>query len=777
MKGEQADRAAIRIRNRPGFVMGVIAAGLCSGSPALAGNLGQRDGQPEAAAATGPWAQPHPAATHRAEEGDRGGGEIVVTALRSETPESKTPVTLTAISGKGLRDAGITDVSTLDELVPNLSIDRPNGIQITIRGVTSTDGTEKGDPSAAFLLDGIYVARPQAQDVSLFDLERVEILRGPQGTLYGRNTTAGLVHVISRKPQHGFEASMDGQYGSFDQVNLTGMINLPVNDMIAVRGAFNWDRRDSFIRRGAGGASLDPARNNRSGRLSALFDVSPDVHLIVRADYSRLTGANPGAVPVANFFNVPDPLPMDANNEWSVTDATFHMRHDVGAKAQRTMAWAEIPGHRNAKTWGVQAELEATVGPFDLTYLGSYRALKRDERGSLNRGAVATTYRGDYWQNSQELRLAFGEGDRLHGQIGAYYFKEKSGIAYFLLNFPSPGIRYGFPQDPTIAESYAGFGQLTFDITPRLHVTGGARYSHDSKSRIGATVIDDLAGNRLATLQINDARRNFHKTTWRLGVDYDAEGLGLLYASVATGYKAGGFNDGCEGDPNGSGPCRLPAEALYYDPETLTAYEAGFKFRLAGDKVRLNGAAFHYDYEGLQLSQNANVCGGPCQVTTNAAKAKVDGVEIESIFAPNPAHRIDLSVNYLDARYAEFLPIPTVSFKGKALDRSPRFTAAVGYRFTYPLGNGGNVAASARTRFSSHYFLTDLASRDRFVQDRYHKTDLTLTYTAPQERFYVQAYVRNLENEITLSTLATGVGGTIAFVDPRTYGLRAGVRF
>ena len=165
-------------------------------------------------------------------------GDIVVTATREETLLSKTPIALSAIDSETLRDRGITDAMSIEEVVPNVSLDlNGDALRITIRGVTSTDATEKGDPSAAYLLDGIYIARPQDQLGTFFDVERVEVLRGPQGTLYGRNTTAGLVNVITARPHDQFEASFDGTYGNVGIIQATAMVNLPVNQTFALRAA------------------------------------------------------------------------------------------------------------------------------------------------------------------------------------------------------------------------------------------------------------------------------------------------------------------------------------------------------------------------------------------------------------------------------------------------------------------------------------------------------------------------------------------------------------
>ena len=720
--------------------------------------------------------------------GEVDSGDIVVTAQRESSLLSKTPVAMTAITGEGLREAGVTNPTQLTEAVPNLQITRGNGLQITIRGVTSTDSSEKGDPSVAFLQDGVYIARPQQQEVSFFDLERVEVLRGPQGTLYGRNTTAGVINLISASPQHEFGASVDASYASFNSINATGMINVPLGEAVAVRAAVNYDRRDSFvIASPASRFSADPAKDNLSGRLSALFEPSPDIRILARGDYSELRGRAGAGVPISYFFPA-------AQTATPLTDQTISYVDTGSSKDKRRTSYTDVwDPIRDNNTWGVMGQADWDLGPFALTYIGSHREATIHQRGTYNGGVAqaatpdalpTTTFDARYRQDSHELRLAFGKGGPLHGQVGGYYFHERSAIAFFLRNYPDilgpgsgAGLQFGFPQDPAIARSKAAFGQITFDVTPDLHLTGGVRYSEDKKSRVGQTVVQTLDGAPVALFQDNNAKRTYSKVTWRAGIDYDAPGLGLFYASVSTGYKAGGFNDGCQAGPG----CTAGAVVgeLYYDPETLTAYEGGVKLRLIDNALRLNIAAFHYDYAGLQLSSVGEFCGPgtTCQRTTNAARAKIDGVELEPVINLDANNRVNLSFTYLNARYAEFQPTPTTSFAGKKLDRSPEFTWAAGYTHSRPLANGGQLEAGAVIRFSDSLFFSDTSNRVQFIQPSFHKSDVTLTYRAPENRWYVQAFVRNIEDEVTVTSASQGEFAGAEFADPRLIGVRVGFKY
>lgn len=738
--------------------------------------------------------------------------DIVVTASREKSLLSKTPIAMTAVTGEGLRDAGITNATTLADAVPNLSIDRNNGLQITIRGITSTDNTEKGDPSAAFLVDGVFIARAQALEVSFFDLDRVEVLRGPQGTLYGRNTTAGLVNVISARPKDVFEASFDGTYGNYNTVQATGMINLPVGENAAIRAAINYDRRDNYLRPGTSAFSLDPAKDNLSARLSGKIDFSDRINLYLKGDYSRSKGRVTNAVLLSNFFQLPFVNP--ASGAAGVDPVYISGRT---ADQYQTLGYNEaLQSNRNDNnTWGIHGELSAGLSDrLTLSYLGSYRELHRDELIAGYTGSVVVggaivanvvgpqTFKGHYNQFSNELRLAYAS-DKLKAQAGVYYFKERSGIEFLL--FGSQGFTagqrgyiFGFPQDPTISKSLGFFGQATYSLLDSLRLTAGIRYTHDNKSRVGATIfhanvtdpLDFTTGVQPGTTNprgvsdsLNNAAVAYSKMTWRVGLDYDLNSRTLLFATVSTGYKAGGFNDGCLATTtNCSGGAIRPAAALFYNPETLMSYEAGFKTRFLDNAVRLNGTAFHYEYKNLQLSQVSNLCGGPCQVTTNAGAAKVDGVELEGVVVPAPSHKFDFSLAYLNARYSDYLIVPGLDFAGKKLDRSPEWVVTAGYTLTVPIG-GGDIDLGVHTKLSDKYYLLSSVLRAQFRQPGFTKTDLTATYNAPGNRWYIQGYVKNIENNITLGSAAVSVAfpglqnGTASLGDPRTFGVRGGFKF
>jgi iron complex outermembrane receptor protein len=607
--------------------------------------------------------------------------------------------------------------------------------------------------------------------VSFFDIDRVEVLRGPQGTLYGRNTTAGVVNLISNKPANTFQAAVNAGFGNFGTYQADAMVNVPITDAFAIRASGAYERRDNFIKSGVDTPySYNPFKNNLSGRLQALWHINDDMTLLLKGDYSDIKGNT------AYFSR--------AEYAYDLTDPLNPRYRNADEKTVRTLQFAYPgPSDTHNKTWGISGEYNWDFGPMTLTYLGSYRKFDRNENFVANLGfPVAGPFTGNYKQNSQELRFASNDWGKLKVQFGGYYFKEKSFTALYLLGLEALIGKpyYGFPEN-TLSESYAGFGQATYSLTSTLHLTGGVRYSHDRKERHGGTVFQDGPTFNAATdtLLLNYADRSFSKITWRGGVDWDVNNRTLLYGSVSTGYKAGGFNDGClAGTSYGGVLCNQPqpTNVLYFKPETLTSYEVGFKMHTSDNTFRLNGSAFYYDYQNLQLSQTA-ICegGGPCQVTQNAAKAKVEGVELESTVAPSARNRFDLSFTWLHAVYRQYEPLAGIDYTGRSLDRSPTFVASAGYTYTLPLANDGTVTASVHSRLSDSYVLTNYSVPAQFRQPSYTRTDVTVGYNAPGQRWYVQGFAHNLENHIQITSIDGSDNITIS--DPRTYGVRAGFKF
>jgi iron complex outermembrane receptor protein len=708
--------------------------------------------------------------------------EVVVTAQRTTSLESKTPVAMSVLSGDALREAGFDSPAELAKRLPNVHLDgAADGLRITIRGVSNSDATDKGDPSAAFMLDGIYIARPQNQNGLLLDVDRVEVLRGPQGTLYGRNTTAGVINVISRAPTRQLEAEFGVDAGNYGSRKANGMLNVPIADWLALRAAVAIDRHDSYLRNGQGTRhTLGQDADSRSVRLSARVTLGPAASLLLRADHSSNDYNADSFVSDNNFFRNAD----SGNPVWYGASAGDRLTNRfVPPNMVPEQGWA------NNHTSGVGAEFTWNLGPATLHYLGAHREFDLDFLTNyIYRVTPSTTlgvrqvYTGAQRQDSHELRLATNGDGALSAQAGLYWFDERSHSNYAFRDLMPIGLPpyYAYPSDPTLAKSRAAFGQLTYRVTGRLRATAGLRYTEDEKSRVGATSFQQgPVFNPATDYQLpNAALIETDKRTWRLGLDYDLAPSTFVYGTLSTGYKAGGFNDGCVAGTTLGVAC--PAATaftpgfLYYQPETLKALELGAKTRFWNKRATLNVAAFKYDYTNLQLSGNAIIAGAPRFITTNAGIASVRGLELDGKVQATADDRFTYGLTLLDAHYVSYTPDGVQSWDGRKLDRAPSHVLSAGYERRVRLG-GHEVRAGVNARRSAAYMI---GVPSRLVQYRIpamSTVDATLAWRPDDAPWSVAAYAHNLGNKIAPSTIDS-FGMSVPGA-PRTFGVRFDYRY
>ena len=686
--------------------------------------------------------------------------DVTVTAQKVAQPASKAPLAITALNGDELRAAGAANAEILTSLVPNVLISQGSSgsTDISIRGIVSTNTTEVGDPAAAFHIDGVYLGRPQSAGAAFYDLERVEVLRGPQGTLYGRNATAGAVNLITKKPTQKLEGEVNVGLGDFNMRNVEAMVNLPAGEALAFRAVVSSTKRDGYLVTAGAPNNFSKNRNdidNFSARVHALAKLSADTRVLVTLDDSRNQGAGPGSLPLAIY------------------------QKETG-EAQRTFLGNANEGARNERSQGLSVEVTSNLSFGELTYLGARRTFDRDNIGST--GGVRSTTESLFTQTSHEVRLASNTKGPLQWLTGLYAYDEQGDInaGFFLPNFRIsattvlPVLVQRFIQDPIKSKSTAIFGQATYSLTPDLRVTAGLRSTADEKSRQGVGTFTPA----IAPKAINSADVSYRQSTWKLGADYDISKQVLGYASVATGYKAGGYFDG----NNASGDNT-------YKPEFLTSVEAGIKGRFFNNALRMSASVFSYDYKDLQISYVTinpltNATG---TITTNAAKARNTGIEVEGKWAVSDSGTVNFALGLLDAKYDSFIfPVVTgrptaISYEGKSLDKAPQTTLVLGYTHNWATANGGLISTTISTRYSGSYVLSNfaVATPVQYTQDAFNRTDIRATYTAPNDKWYAEAFVKNLEDRNVMSGYSfSGQTGNQAFLsEPRTMGIRAGVRF
>jgi iron complex outermembrane receptor protein len=719
--------------------------------------------------------------------------EVVVTALKRETTVQETPIALSVLSEESLKAAGVQTVSDLQNVAPNLSVGRGDfGVTLSLRGVTTTDNTSKGDQGIAFNVDGITVGRPREMGTAFFDIERVEVLRGPQGTLYGKSTTGGVINVITNRPQPEFGGSAELEYGDFDTVRATGVLNLPVGDRVAVRAAVAYNDRDGYLPTDNGTPAFND-QDDLTGRLSALFDITDDLSLFLTGTVGEINGIGAGLVPLDHF--IPTGRGIAANEVVKVSS--------VSGESGRTVIGvpvALVPGI-NDSFWNVTAEFNASLGAVHLTYLGGLRDYDANTYSAQSLAPNPNwdwgQYRGTARTNQQEIRLSNEQTGRLNWIAGFNWYQEKLSESDHRWSSPQsnptreaaiPGIN---PLNDTDHESTGIFGQVDYGVSDQLTATVGLRYSKDEVRREGTFAVGpgqvDANGNpcRYPADCIggpNNGEQSDDKVTWRVGLDYKPTDGRMYYASIATGYKAGGFNDF---DPITGGPGP-------YDPENLTAYELGFKGYF-GKSLEWNSALFYYDYSDAQISSLTNVEGNVVLFTKLAA-IEIKGWENELSWNPTPRDHLKLYVTLMDSSYedftagghapGEFPPIGAEfsDWSGRGIDKVSDVTAMLEYAHSWSIGAGGSLELRLATRFDSGYLVSNITDAFQLKQDSYTRSDANLTYTTAGGSF-VGVFVRNIEDRMQIISAPEGfrpgqeatVG--VGITEPRVFGLRAGVRF
>ena len=663
--------------------------------------------------------------------------EIVVTAQKRSEDLQKTPVAITAASGDTLVQQGITDVRALGQLFPAVELGQDYiYTQIDIRGVGANNDAPALDPAIAFNIDGVYQARDYGTFGAFYDIDRIEVLRGPQGTLYGRNATGGSINVITNKPVDTFQAATDFDFGNYDSKRGFGMVNVPVDDKLALRGAVQYSSHDGYLSSGFND------EDSLAGRLQALFKPDSDVSLLVGADYFRNKGIGAHTV-IGLPFTEPD-------------DPYFDATSTRGA-------------HSDFKAWSVHGQLDWNFGGVTLTDIPAFKRVEIDSTDPVV-GVFSKTLSTDK-SYSNELRIASAAdaANPWTWVAGVYLFKETdySYSDYFNPFFSSITI------NPDIAEkSGALFGQTTYALRPGLRLTGGVRYSDDTKTANGQdqTFIPKFSfpvGNIPDTFD-----KTWHHIDWRVGIDTDLTPTSLLYANIATGYLEGGFN-------LGSSVGLLPN----FEPEKLIAYTVGSKNRLLDNRFQVNAEAFYYDYKDYIVSEylTSGAATGDFALY-NANKTRIYGAEIETQMLVTEKDLLNVNLSLLRAQYTDFhLPVASnglSDLSGFTAMKSPAVSIQAGYQHTWNVTNGARIQAGVTTHYDSSYW-TLFDHSPGSAQPSYTKTNLVLSYIAPGNRWHVQLYGNNLEDSAVIATAAPANASShgvtwIHLEPPRTFGVRFG---
>lgn len=753
---------------------------------------------------------------------------VTVTATKRQTTVQDTPLAVSAFSQRELDKAQVKDLSTLQSMVPNLTVEQhgdSGGVHVFLRGIGSTNHTELGDPAAAFHVDGIYSPRPQGATALMFDLASVEVARGPQGTLFGRNATAGSVNLVTAKPRLGDNSGFVGiTVGDRHRLALQGAANLPLGERAALRLAAISDKQDGWV-------EFQPRSNVQPGarkygateqtglRATLLWLPTPDISTTTALEYYRDNGA--GQI---SLMQTPR-----AGQKWN-------------------SALVDTPGMLDQDSTQLRTRIDWAVTPaLELSYIGSLTSMAR-KNASDNDAGTQPGFKQEHrteWSrfdsSTHELNLKSIGGGSFEWIAGLFSVSEDNRIRFDIDISQSPLLAGGGPivvhptaptdtawamsfiQPKRTLSSNAVFGQGTWKISPMLSATLGGRHTREEKKDVGGRnwVCPDFGatlatGGRLIgpggvvshatcgsayanTLPDgtgtwsgggrNDAVAKDNASTWLARVEYKPSRDLMTYATVSTGFKSGGLSDG----------------GRRHKPEFLTNLELGAKAEFFNRALAVNLAGFAMKYKDMQVSSIEYTGTGTARqqqlVTSNAARANINGLEAEWSWRVTPAARLSGHASVLDAKYDDFLTCDSAlldcavaanaqNLSGQQMPHAPKFSTTVAFEHDFAAAGGKftprvQLHHQSRTKLSpfgemdSRYAANARATPDARLQAAYTTADLSLRYEEGKGRWFVEAFVVNVGDEKvkTDASWVTGSTWTSFYNPPRSFGLRTQVRF
>jgi iron complex outermembrane receptor protein len=687
--------------------------------------------------------------------------EVVVTAEKRQGTAQTTPIAMSVYSGEQLRESGVVNVETLAYRDPTLNFTSEGGLPIlTLRGVASYDTSEIGDPAVAVDTDGFFVNRPYSLNSTFYDLDRVEVLHGPQGTLYGRNAIGGVLNVVTAKPTDRFEGSGSLEWGNYGTQIIEGMLNLPVSDVLQIRAAASSKYHDGY-RDNPPQMDRGDDENSRSARVSVAFEPFADFKGLVTYQALRVGGVGQ----VEKLF----PFVYQADGVDPV--------HQMPVIGDSHSFYVGAPYYRrlndNVVRWNFSyAGLPAGI---KVTYLGGYDDMEYHS-GVNNTVGVGQPQQfvENEWPKTQnhELRLSSADDARLAWQVGAFYFQERSRLdSYGQTDVGAPTwLIQGEYYEPLIqTQSRAVFGQSSYQIAETWKITAGARYTSDDKTRYGTVFNENRETNPSDSSSLY-GHAHSTKTTWHAGVDWTPTSSSLEYLKVDTGYKAGGFA--------ALGP---------YGPETLTSYEVGSKNRLWHDTIQANLALFDEEYMHQQVQQA--IPGTTESSVQNAGSSRIYGAELQLTALLPLVGKFDLSASYLHARFVDFQALNATGtanqqLAGDALPQSPDWTIGAGLEHSWTIPAFGVLPAGALTaRAETKYQTTQYFSFFNYASTRqgaYAISNAWVEYEPGNGHWNVQFYVRNIADTVAFNEAIedyNALAYTYSFLPPRTFGAKLEVRF
>lgn len=685
------------------------------------------------------------------EEGTgKGLGDIVVTAQKRSESLQRSPAAITAIEGSAIAARGIADLRSIGSSIPSARFNVENNLaQVYIRGVGDGLDNPYIAEAVGMQIDGVYIPR-WATGSGLFDVDRLEVLPGPQGTLYGRAAIGGVVNITTRRPTQDFEVSTSAEGGNYGTAHIFGAVNVPVNDQVSMRAAADYNYHDGYNSNGT------DSRNSFGGRLSLLGKPNDDITIYLWGVYyenkSRLSPLFyvPG---VGNPRNLPE---FDSNQVF------FYPPN----------GYPNALTYNRFKSYRFGGQIDLNLGAITVSYIPGYVWNREHSLRTINGFPQRTNIGGTQYSN--EFRFSNTDKGQLNWLIGLYQFHNSDPYYWTFGRVVLPFGSFPAESGPWLAGNdftskdtqYAAYGQASYSLSDAVRLTVGGRYSWERLKTTDAKAFFPILPNfdqGTLTFNYSDSWSHFD---WKLGVEADAGPQSLLYANVQTGFNPGTFG----ADP-ASAAQRLKGQKML-------GFTVGSKNRFANDKLQANLELFYYRYTDQLINAFNAATGG--FLVYNAPRSRMYGAQLDTAYAFSSQTRINFSASYLNARISKFNN-GTVNLSGFTLPFSPKLTLIGGFEHSIPLNSGASIKFRADVAYNSGYWAVFDHTPD-LRQDSYTKTDLSLTYYSPDEKFDIGVWARNVEDsEIIAAAAGNGrphpFGGSAYLDAPRTYGVRVNVDF
>lgn len=670
--------------------------------------------------------------------------EVVVTARKRVETLQDVPISITTMGEEQLQRLGAVSLKDIRHVVPSMHYQDRGALQteLTIRGVGGDARNIGIESGVGMYVDGVYAGRTSSYNIDLADIQQIEVLRGPQGTLFGKNTTGGALNIITEKPSDAFIAKGQASYGNYNALRLKGSLNGALTDSLFGKVVLaSWDR-DGYLDNLYDGSELQ-GEDRKSARLQLRYLATDRLEFNFSADFTHddqkaiLNQLGSDAGFGAPFYNR-DRFKVNTDQRNSIERDMYGLSLTADYAFDSGFQFTSITAFRDTDIT-VHSDIDQT--PVDIFRSGPFT--------------------DDGEQLSQEFRLASPGGERIDYVAGLYFYWQDAAASRQIF---ASGTPLFFTDGPVDTTAYAAFANVNFNLSEAFTLTTGLRFTDEEKegeysqySEVSPAFIKDIP----------DLETSSNEMSWTVSGNYKWSEEVSTYLSASRGFKSGGFNV----DPLAT-PAPLTADDITFDPEFVTTYELGFKADLFDNLARVSGAVFYSDYEDRQVSQFETVGGIPTVITRNAGESEIEGAEFEFNFAPSDKWLLYGSVSYLDGKYTSFPGATTggADYTGNTTEKTPRWSVNLGGEYRHPVAGGELSIAPQYSYAGLTYLQPDNGAFN--VEAGYGLVNLRIGYRTLNDRYAVYLWGKNLsDSDYKEFTRQFQGSDQVLWGEPRTYGV------